>query len=67
VVRRFWSGLDLEVLQRVAIVGRIFRLLAFADWESPSLASKWLHKPMKHMRCYQAEIAHVIQAAGLEH
>jgi len=66
VVRRFWPGLDLVVLQRVAVVGRIFRLLAFADWESPSLASKWLHKPMKHMRCYEAEIAREIQAAGLE-
>ncbi len=66
VVRRCWPNLDMQALRRLAVVATIFRLLAFADWESPSLASKWLHKPMKHMRCYQAEIAHVIQAAGLE-
>ncbi len=46
--------------------GTIFQLLAFIDWESQSLASKWLHKPMKHMRCYEAEIAREIEAAGLE-
>jgi len=66
VVRRSWPSLDLETFQRFAVIGRIFRLLGFVEWESPSLASKWLHKPMKHMRCYEAEIAREIQAAGLE-
>ena len=66
VVRRSWSSLEIEALQRVALVGRIFQLLALVDWESKSLACEWLHRPMKHMRCYQPEIAHAIQAAGLE-
>ena len=65
-VRRFWPSLDLEAFQRFAVIGRIFRLLGFVEWESKGLACKWLHKPMKHMRCYEAEIAREIKAAGLE-
>jgi Phosphotransferase enzyme family len=66
LVRKLWPNLNLEALQEFAVVGRIFRLLSFVVCESESLAGKWLHKPMKHMRCYQAEIADAIRAAGLE-
>ncbi len=66
VVRKAWPGLDLEDFQRFTVIGRIFRLLEVVELESWSLASEWLHKPMKHMRCYRAEIADAIRAAGLE-
>jgi Phosphotransferase enzyme family len=64
-VRRFWPSLDLEAFQRFAVIGRIFRLLGFVEWETKSLAGEWLHKPMKHMRCYETEISAVIRASKL--
>src|SRR5712692_5645172 len=66
VVRKSWSSLEIKALRRLALVGKIFQLLGCIDWESKSLASEWLHRPMKHMRCYEAEIAREIEAAGLE-
>ena len=65
-VRESWPGLDVETLQGVAIVGNIFQLLAHVDFESKGLSQEWLHRPMKHMGSYRAEMARAIEAGQLE-
>jgi len=63
IVREYWPSLDMQAVQRLANVGRIFRQLAAISWESRSLAYEWLEKPIASMRVYQAEMANAIQVA----
>jgi hypothetical protein len=65
-VRESWPGLDVETLRGVALVGNIFQLLAHVDCESKGLSQEWLHRPMKHMGSYRAEMARAIEAGQLE-
>jgi hypothetical protein len=73
------SGLDLQaywlsvhcarpelepgLLKELAAAGRLFQLLAHIEWEASGLASPWLHRPMKHMRYYLAEMTEALRAA----
>lgn len=66
VVRKAWPELDVEALQGFARIGRILRLLRFVECESTTLAGQWLHKPMKHMRCYRTELSDAMRASELE-
>lgn len=61
IVRECWPSLDIPAIQRLVIVGRIFRWLAAIDWESTNLPYEWLEKPMNAMRIYQAELAEAMQ------
>jgi len=63
VVLPSWRDLEVENL---VLVGNIFQLLSLVDWESKRLSQEWLHKPMKHMNHYLAEMARVIRAAELD-
>jgi Phosphotransferase enzyme family len=66
LVRRLWPSVNLEALRKCARLGRVFRLLGFVECESTTLAGEWLHKPMKHMRCYRTELSDAIRVSGLE-
>ncbi len=60
IVREFWPGLDIQVIRRLAQVGKIFRRLAYVNWESATLGFdlyEWLSKPMASMKVYQADLA----------
>lgn len=66
IVREYWPHLEIQAVQRLALVGRIFRRLAAISWESRSLAfgtERLLSGPMACMRVYQAELAEAIWAA----
>ncbi len=63
VVQASWPGLEVENL---VLVGNIFQLLSLIDWESKRLYQEWLHKPMKHMKYYLAEMARAIRTAELD-
>lgn len=66
IVREYWSSLAIQDIQRLALVGRIFRRLAAIDWECSSLAfetDEFLCGPIACMRKYQAELAEAISAA----
>src|SRR5262249_36519875 len=65
LVRKFWSGLEMRTLTRLARIGKIFQLLALVDWESKGLGSQWPSKTMKHMRYYRTEMSHALEVAEL--
>jgi hypothetical protein len=63
IVHEHWPHLPLHSVERLALVGRIFRRLAAIYWESRSLAfgtERLLCGPMACMRVYQAELAEAI-------
>ena len=62
-VRSAWPGLEPGLLEKLAIVGRLFQLVAHVEWEAKSLSSSWLHRPMKHMRYYVEEMTEALRAA----
>jgi len=57
-----WPGA--RSVAQVAEIGSIFRLIVAMSWESQSLLSPWLSRPMKKMRVYQDAMADCIRAAG---
>src|SRR5262249_4510872 len=61
-VRKAWPGLDMQALQGLTVVGRIFQLLELISCESTGLEAEWLYRPMKRMRYYRAETSEAIQA-----
>lgn len=64
-VRGHWPWLDVHVIQRLAVVGKIFRCIDAVYWELPSFQYEWLKKPYYNMRIYVSRLADAIQAAGL--
>jgi hypothetical protein len=55
IVRDSWPTLDLQALQQLATLGKVFRRLAAMNWQSMSLE-------MASMRIYHAELSDAIQA-----
>ena len=60
------SGVERErqssLLQRQASIGRLLQLVAHIEWEARGLSTAWLHRPMKHMRWYLAEMDERLEA-----
>jgi hypothetical protein len=66
IARECWPSLDIQVIQRLVKVGRIFRRLAAINWSSVSLTfgtHELLGGPMSEMRVYQAELSYLIPTA----
>jgi Phosphotransferase enzyme family len=64
IVREHWPDVDLQAIERLAHVGRIFRRLAAISWASLSLAYEWVEQPVKSMRVYQAELTEAMRMAA---
>ena len=62
-VRCVWPELTPDGLERLAVAGRLFQLVAHVEWEARGLDAAWLHRPMKHMRYYRSELAGALRAA----
>lgn len=62
-VRTAWPDVEFGLIQRLAVVGRVFQLIAHIEWEARGLATPWPYRPMKHMTYYLAEMAEALQAA----
>lgn len=56
-VRDVWSDLGIEGVQRLAIIGRIFRCLAAIRWESEGLWLERVDQPLRSMRIYVSRLA----------
>ena len=68
VVRESWAGLDLQAIQRLATVGRIFQVLAAIGWDSPELAydtPRFLRRPMACLQVQRKRLSDAIRAAGV--
>lgn len=63
IVQARWSSLDIPAIQRLAIVGKIFRWLAAIHWASLGLAYEYIEKPIACLRSYQTVLAEIIRAA----
>jgi thiamine kinase-like enzyme len=56
--------LDIQDVEQLAIIGKIFRSLICINLEAPSFAMDWVENAARDMRIYQAAMADAIQAAG---
>ena len=65
IVHSQWPWLSVEVIRRLAIVGKIFRSLDAVCWELGDFKYKWLQKPISCMRIYASWLVDAIRAAGL--
>src|SRR5206468_4231485 len=66
VVRERWTGVDLETIERVAVFGQIFRLLAAISWETTELdfdAYEPLIRPLRSIRVLRGQLAEAIREA----
>jgi hypothetical protein len=48
----------------VAEFGKIFRLIAAANWAVESLGSPWVERSVRNLRIYSAAMAESIREAG---
>jgi hypothetical protein len=60
-VQEFWPDLDLQVIQQVANVGRIFRCLVYLEWIVPQFGENAIEEPMHHLRQCEIWLADLIQ------
>jgi hypothetical protein len=63
--RNWWSWLDAETVQGLALAGRMFRCIDSIYWERSSLKYLWWDVPMHNMRVYENRLAGAIKEAGL--
>lgn len=66
VVHAHWPWLGVQTIQRLAIVGKIFRCLDAIYWELPDFKYEWLKKPISCMKIYRSWLADAIRAAEWE-
>ncbi len=64
VVQHHWPEIDMQILNHLASIGKIFYTLASIDWESSHLEYEWVETAMNNMRIYQAYLDNGIQAAS---
>jgi hypothetical protein len=56
-VSQAWPHLGIEDVQRMSVLGWVFRLLAIIGREARLLATEWPEKSMKNMTYYQSGLA----------
>lgn len=66
VVHDHWPWLDVQTIQRLAIVGKIFRCLDAIYWELSGFEYDWSKIPIGCMRIYASWLADAIRAASSE-
>src|SRR5574341_2599464 len=64
VMQESWPYLDIQDVQWLAVIGKIFRCLVCINLEAPSFSMDWVENSVRDMRIYQAAMADAIQAAG---
>jgi hypothetical protein len=55
------SPIEIQRLQRLALVGRLLRALAAVEWASQWLASEWVSEPVGQLRIYRDLLAQLIR------
>jgi hypothetical protein len=65
VVGAHWPGLDVQTLQRLAHVGKVFRNLAAMDWAARGLPDDFTGEAMTKLRIYESRQADLL-AGGVE-
>jgi hypothetical protein len=66
VVDAHWPWLGVQAIQRLAIVGKIFRCLDAINWTLPDFKYLGLKSPISCMRIYRSRLADAIRSAGSE-
>jgi len=61
-----WSRLEVQDVESLATIGKIFRCLVCINLEAPSFAMGWVENAVRDMRIYQAAMVDAIRAAGWE-
>lgn len=63
-VRELWPDLDIERVQRLANVGKLFRCLVCIALSAQSFATPWVERAARNMTIYEAEMASALRVAG---
>jgi hypothetical protein len=61
LVGRYWPGVDLGEVERLAQAGTVFQRLLAICWECPRIATPWPQKAIEALKIYHAEIAQALQ------
>jgi Ser/Thr protein kinase RdoA (MazF antagonist) len=59
-VQDHWPQLNIQALERLANVGRIFRCLVFLDWLAPSLEYEDVDQPLNDLRLCESWLADLV-------
>jgi aminoglycoside phosphotransferase (APT) family kinase protein len=68
IVREYWPSIDIQTLQTLTNLGRIFRAFAAIDWASGGLShnSNWVQRIMVNMKMYDSHLTEATRAVGWE-
>lgn len=66
VVHAHWPWLSIVEIQRLAVVGKIFRCLDTIYWTLPSFNHKWFKDALNNMRTYYEQLTYAIRAFNWE-
>jgi hypothetical protein len=61
VVRNDWSNVNLQDIQQLSDIGKVFRCLASISWDSGRLQYQWVQRAMWRMRSYEPRLSDLIQ------
>jgi hypothetical protein len=61
----FW-GPYLPALERLTVIGRIYRLLVSITWELPSLGTDWVSRPIQRLARYDEGLGLAVSGLGLD-
>ena len=60
VMRETWPDLDLDVIQPLADVGKMFRLLTWIDGDVKNLETKWVEPAVGNLQIYRTHLADAV-------
>jgi Phosphotransferase enzyme family len=63
VVRKRWPNLDIQTIERLARIGRIFWLIAAVYWKSFYLEHEWVERCMSSMRAFKNPLDEAVKEA----
>jgi hypothetical protein len=61
-VHEAWPAVELDTIERLAIVGTILRLLASIDWVAGGLASWWVWRTVEYLSTYKSRLSRMVGA-----
>ena len=64
--RKVIGGSDGDLVQRIAMIGRIFRLIASVDWEGRGACSSWPHRSVRRIAWYDRKLSDCMRALSME-
>jgi hypothetical protein len=63
VINNVWPDLNLQIIQKLACLGKIFECLAAISWDSDRLKYQWVDRGVWRIRSYESRLSVLVKAA----